>query len=1618
MSGNGLDSSEIADSIRSLKQPLQTLYVQASASLAAAPAFFGDSFSLNQNVFAYETRIDALVDRLADQVQGASVVSGQDLINRLSIVADDAFNKLRISSLPSSVSGQVHAFSFDLTFSNTQAQAITLPTSFTVGGFKIDTGSTLPPLNVTGSIGGTTNLTFSDADGPTKVQIDTGKTQLDVQAKIDTEVTLTGKVASILAFQGTLHPQYDPEFVVTFNQGMADISQLQSQVRDVQLSDACKFLLVPVTIKLEGVDPLPALDYRTTFRFDLTGGGSGASDSFAEQNPGVYFDDVNVSNGAGPLIADLFKRAGVPILERVNNAIPDDVREILLGTKSLGAGFGNLTIDDVIGANLGLPYDTPLDLLPYGLQLLGVPLPITQPVADSLEKILKLSDLLASVKKESSINNTASTSLPAASSSSVIERAKALGLTFPVMNDPVASVSRILAGKTDVNLVAFNFDFVDEIIKSMTKGAFSKEQAQKILHSDQPDGRIRVDIDTRAIKQKMLDNIGNKANPVVKEVIAYLLKYAGAPDISLSFGLESSINIGVDTHFLAMGDSATRLFSSIYVDTNKPLFSVELDTKFDETFRPLAVGNRVALTGGAFNTVTAGAAHYGGVASDQWKNSGVPEAADKYVPIIRDMVMDGGEWTAEKAREAGDWISKVLDYQPTVRLSQAVGGNFRLGVESGSEPGKLRLSEATGGDFPLYAAGNVTAEAAAAFEFVGRRASFSTGRVTLLSFDTSRVRHNGVGGSQPLGVPSLDANLFAELVSGTVFVYGSSGKDEIEVSGGAGKINVKLKGVTQSFDETQVNQITVSLDGQLSPRGADIQRGLGAGGDDDSFAIDGSVPGRIALTVNGGTGNDRFSGRIGASEFGGTLTLYGGGGADRLTGGAGSSSNLFGGEGPDILRAGSGVAWLDGGDGADQLSGPEAGSSSADKPGIMVGGKGEDFLYVGPFSTGSWTLVGGCWGSTGDGSANFIYGGGGSDLLVAGDLYNDNSLEPSATSGGPAVMLGGGGNDVIYGSPFDDVLVGGAYDNSIFSGVDQIFAGDGANLITPENFVQADDPSVLVPVDTDVAGSAGRSEQATGGAGIDTFRLGASATDVTFRGAAGSDRFEIGTGDISAITGTVNVLAGAGDTDRIVVNDGVTSSSADYLLTPTSLTSTVGVLLAKSVAPSSRFGGLSYDGTAEFFDLEGTNGVNVFDVQPSDATSYLVDGNLPASGFVEASKGDFLRLDTKTTFPVDPSGYGLDTSGRRLSIEARGKGQWDFTKETGHKPVTFESIERFNHVDIIAAASDAGVNSSAKVLVFDAETLTPLFTIDAAATYGAAYRQGVRVATGDLDNDGLPDVAVAPGRLAAPTIKVFNGSPQVGIQGTEIVNLRIKAAATYGAGYLGGVNIAVGDVTGDTLNDIVLTPSRGKAIVKVFENSLVAGTPYARFGQSAARSFDAFPEQATYIGGASVATGDVKGIGKKQVVVGSGVGMTGNVRVFDLRIPASSYKPIMKIIDPTLPANRGGLSVAAGDLDGDGHDDIVTGTGAGSGGRVRAYSGQTGRLAFSVATESPHSATLPTRVAVRAVDGDHRMAVFATWGPDARQGYRTRRIDAQSHAVVDELKVPSSGFSGGGLNIG
>ena len=838
-----------------------------------------------------------------------------------------------------------------------------------------------------------------------------------------------------------------------------------------------------------------------------------------------------------------------------------------------------------------------------------------------------------------------------------------------------------------------------------------------------------------------------------------------------------------------------------------------------------------------------------------------------------------------------------------------------------------------------------------------------------------------------------------DVTDGNDTVAGGAGKDTIRGGWGAPTAATYTAGreslgnLLGGGDDDDTIDGGSGVDTITGGDGNDVLRGNG--GNDSIFAEAG-----IDL-VYGGLGNDKLYGSVGAGLL--TSTLYGDDDDDELYG-VGYADALFGGRGNDAIWAGPGDDYLDGGEGNDNLNGEEGDDR-------FTGGLGDD-RFVGGIGTDRLDETGDVDFTLTDVSLTGL----GSDTL--------DSIEIAVLTGGASAntfvvrswtgdaRLDAKGGDDTYAITFtlagsEKVAVNDSAGAADRLGVTGTIAADAIDVSV--GGVRRGTQAVLF------TGIEAVAVAGDGGADTITVRSTAVGVPVSVSGNADDDLVIVATGNLDDIAAPVTVAGDAGN-DRIVANDSGVAFAADYLVTPTTVRSaTPATARTRSVRT---FAGITYDGTTELLRLDGSDGVNVFDVQPSRDTAYTIDGNAPAPGFIEASKGDYLQLDTKTTFPADLRGFGLDTSGRQLTIQERGTGRWDFTKGTGHKPVAFESIERFNHVDILAVAAEAGSGSSASVQVFDAETLVPLFTIDAAATFGAGYRDGVRVATGDLDNDGIPDVAVAPGRMAAPIVKVFNGVPQAGVQGTEIAGLRIPASATYGAKYVDGVTIAVGDVLGDTLNEIVISPSRGRAMVKVFENALVAGSPYARLGKTAARTFDAFPGLKGYIGGGSLAIGDTAGLGKQHIIVGSGVGTNGRVHVFDVRSAAAAYPPLRTIIDPTLPAMRGGLHVAAGDIDGDGRADIVTGAGAGSGAWVRGYSGATGRQLFALQTGTNRNATIPTRVAVRTLDGAQRASVFATWGADARQNYRIMRLDGPTRQTVDEFKISAIKLGGGGMNVG
>jgi hypothetical protein len=94
-------------------------------------------------------------------------------------------------------------------------------------------------------------------------------------------------------------------------------------------------------------------------------------------------------------------------------------------------------------------------------------------------------------------------------------------------------------------------------------------------------------------------------------------------------------------------------------------------------------------------------------------------------------------------------------------------------------------------------------------------------------------------------------------------------------------------------------------------------------------------------------------------------------------------------------------------------------------------------------------------------------------------------------------------------------------------------------------------------------------------------------------------------------------------------------------------------------------------------------------------------------------------------------------------------------------------------------------------------------------------------------------------------------------------------------------------------------------------------------------NFLAFGEN--FSGGADVAAGDIDGDGVDEIITGAGFGGGPHVRIFN------RSGGLVGQFFAYAPHFRGGVNVAAGDIDGDGVDEIITGAGFGGGPQVRVF---------------------------------------------------------------------------------
>jgi hypothetical protein len=144
-----------------------------------------------------------------------------------------------------------------------------------------------------------------------------------------------------------------------------------------------------------------------------------------------------------------------------------------------------------------------------------------------------------------------------------------------------------------------------------------------------------------------------------------------------------------------------------------------------------------------------------------------------------------------------------------------------------------------------------------------------------------------------------------------------------------------------------------------------------------------------------------------------------------------------------------------------------------------------------------------------------------------------------------------------------------------------------------------------------------------------------------------------------------------------------------------------------------------------------------------------------------------------------------------------------------------------------------------------------------------------------------------------------------------------------------------------------------------------------------------------------VAAGDVNGDGHAEIVAASGPGMGAEVQIVD-----AVSGTVLRTLHPYNGFPNGAF-VAAGDVTGDGFADIVTGSGEGGGPHVLVYDGVTGAAVQSFYAFDPTFAG-GVRVAVGDVTGDRHGEIIAGSGPGMHATVRV--FDGATGAIVSETQ--------------
>jgi hypothetical protein len=454
-----------------------------------------------------------------------------------------------------------------------------------------------------------------------------------------------------------------------------------------------------------------------------------------------------------------------------------------------------------------------------------------------------------------------------------------------------------------------------------------------------------------------------------------------------------------------------------------------------------------------------------------------------------------------------------------------------------------------------------------------------------------------------------------------------------------------------------------------------------------------------------------------------------------------------------------------------------------------------------------------------------------------------------------------------------------------------------------------------------------------------TIDLDSTSADLTVYGDDGGDRsgFAVAAGDING-DGYNDLIIGAVDADPAGGED----AGETYVI----------------------YGG-SLSGEIDLNDPATSADLTVYGNDPGDYSGYAV-----AAGNINGDDYDDLIIGAVSADPAGGSDAGetyviygsgslpaeIDLSSTSADLTVYG----DDPGDSSGFAVAAGDINGDDYDDLIigvyGADPPAGSDAGETYVIYGGGSLPAEIDLNSTSADLTVYgrdpgdRSGLAVAAGDINGDATDDIIIganyadpAGGTAAGETYVIYGGAS---LPAEIDLNSTSADFSVYGrdAGDRSGSAVAAGDINGDGTDDLIIGVYGGDPGVGtdagetyvIYSGSLPSWLNLNDLGTKA--DLTVYGDDAEDQSGAAVAVGDINGDGYDDLIIGAnyadpaggtGAGETYVIyggpslsRTIDLDSPITSADLTVYGDDE---GDSSGYSVAAGDINGDGYDDLIIG---------------------------------------------------------------------------------------------